>query len=203
MLLDRRTIDSTGLMFDLATGLSHDRGSGEADNGQFANVETVTCCSFACVAIRREVVDTIGELDEKMVLYFEDIDYCVRATIAGWKVLYCPISLVFHARGGVTPKSSRRVGKRAVAYRLRIMLKCYSTRNVIRYGLARVVRDVISMGAGAKNKDFEYFLSYLRSPLWNLMNLPISERRLIQSTRKVSDAAISSPKRSITKLPVQ
>jgi GT2 family glycosyltransferase len=190
--LDRRTIDSTGLVFNFKTGLSYDRGSDETDIGQFDSVEAVPCFSFATAAIKREVIEAIGFLDEKMVLYFDDIDYCVRARIAGWSVQYCPKSLVLHARGGVTPKSFTRNQRQAVAYRLRIMLKCYNSRNAIKYGLSRIAHDMISAVAGLKNSNFEYFLGYLRSPFWNLRNIPIVERRLVQSTRKVSDDALFS-----------
>jgi GT2 family glycosyltransferase len=190
--LDRRTIDSAGLIFNFRTGLSYDRGSNETDIGQFDAVQVVPCFSFACAVIKREVIDTIGLLDEKMVLYFDDIDYCVRARIAGWQVLYCPNGVVLHARGGVTPRSFTRVQRQAVACRLRIMLKCYNPRNAIKYGLLRIANDVISTVAGLKNNDFEYFLGFLRSPFWNLLNIPLVERKLVQSTRKIPDEDLFS-----------
>lgn len=190
--LDGRTIDSAGLFFNPKTGLSYDRGSGVIDSGQFDSTEIVPCLSFACAAIKREVIDKIGDLDGKMVLYFDDIDYCIRSRLAGWNVMYCPRSVVYHARGGVTPSSFTKVQSRAVAYRLRIMLKCYNSRNVIRYGLSRIARDVISMAAGVKNNDFEFFLGYFRSPVWNLLNIPLPERRLVQATRQVSDDVLFS-----------
>jgi|SRR5712692_50665 len=190
--LDGRTIDSAGLFFNPRSGLSYDRGAGVPDNGQFDTAEIVPCISFACAAIKREVIDKIGALDGKMVLYFDDIDYCIRSRLAGWNVMYCPKSVVFHARGGVTPNSFTRVQSQAVAYRLRIMLKCYNSRNAIKYGLSRVARDVMSMAAGVKNDDFEYFLGYFRSPVWNLVNIPLPERRLVQATRRVSDDVLFS-----------
>jgi GT2 family glycosyltransferase len=190
--LDGRTIDSAGLMFDFKTGLSYDRESGKPDVGQFDEVKIVPCVSFATVAIRREVLDTVGLLDEKMFLYFDDIDYSTRARIAGWRVLYCPNSVVLHARGGITPKSSNRAQRQAVAFRLRIMLKCYSPQNIMKYGLLRTFHDIISALAGLKNNDFEYFRGYLRSPFWNILNFPVVERRLVQTTRKVPDSAFFS-----------
>jgi GT2 family glycosyltransferase len=185
--LDKRTIDSAGLMFDPRSGLSFDRGAGEADEEQFNRAELVPCCSFACVAIKREVIEKVGLLDERMVLYFDDIDYCIRARIAGWEVWYCPKSVVLHSRGGVTPRSSTRLQRWAVAYRLRIMLKSYDLHNAIKYGLARVISDMMSAVAGIKNNDPEYFLGYVRSPFWNLLNLPIRERRVAQLAREATD----------------
>jgi GT2 family glycosyltransferase len=187
---DGQTIDSTGHIFDFRTGYSSDRGNGETDVGQYDHEEEVPSCCFACAAIRREIFGEIGFLDEKMILYFEDVDYCIRARIAGWRVLYCPNSVVLHVRGGVSPRLSTRWGKRAVAYRLRIMLKCYSAPNAIKYGVMRIFRDFVSMAAGIKNNDTDYFLTYLRSPTWNLLNLPYYERKLVQLTRNVLDDAL-------------
>jgi GT2 family glycosyltransferase len=185
--MDGKTIDSTGHRFDFETGYTLDRGSGEPDHGQYEEVEELASCCFACAAIRREVLQHIGLLDEKMILYFEDVDCSIRTRVAGWRVLYCPMSVVFHARGGVSPRSASPMQRRAIAYRLRIILKCYSASNVIRYGSLRVCRDLVATIAGIRNRDIQYSLSYLRSPIWNLSNPPVRERRLVQMTRKVSD----------------
>jgi hypothetical protein len=72
------------------------------------------------------------------------------------------------------------------------MLKCYNPRNAIKYGLLRIANDVISTVAGLKNNDFEYFLGFLRSPFWNLLNIPLVERKLVQSTRKIPDEDLFS-----------
>jgi GT2 family glycosyltransferase len=190
--MDEKTLDSTGHVFDFRTGFTYDRGSGETDVGQYDLVEEVASCPFACVAIRTEVVLGIGLLDQRMVMYYEDVDYCIRARAAGWRVLYCPTSVVLHVRSGLTPNSSSRIQKWAVAYRLRIILKSYERRDMVKYGASRILRDIISALAGLKNNDPEYFLGYLRSPIWNVLNIPLVERRLVQSTRKVSDDTLFS-----------
>ena len=56
--------------------------------------------SFACVLIRREVIEQIGLMDEGYFMYFDDIDYCRRARNAGWKILHYPQARVVHLRGG-------------------------------------------------------------------------------------------------------
>jgi len=190
--MDGKTIDSTGHVFDFRTGFTYDRGSGETDVGQYDLVEEVASCPFACVAIKTEVILGIGLLDQRMVMYYEDVDYCIRARVAGWRALYCPNSVVLHFRSGVTPTSSNQVQKRAVAYRLRIILKCYERRDMVKYGALRIFRDIVSAFAGLKNNDPQYSLGYMRSPIWNLLNIPLVERRLVQSTRKVSDNTLFS-----------
>jgi len=48
---------------------------------------------FFCVAIRREVFERIGMLDEAFSPGgFEDIDFCIRAKEAGWKLVQVPDS---------------------------------------------------------------------------------------------------------------
>lgn len=51
----------------------------------------------ACQLIRREVIDAIGLLDEKIFYGPEDADYCIRARKAGWNIAYLPqVSITHH-----------------------------------------------------------------------------------------------------------
>jgi N-acetylglucosaminyl-diphospho-decaprenol L-rhamnosyltransferase len=56
--------------------------------------------SFACIMIRREVIDQIGLMDEGYFMYFEDIDYSRQMRKAGWRILHYPQARVVHLRGG-------------------------------------------------------------------------------------------------------
>ncbi len=188
---DGKTIDSSGHSFDFQTALTADRGAGEHDHGQYEELQEIPSCSFACALIARKVFDEVGLLDERMMIYYEDVDLCLRGRIAGWRVLYCPRSVVYHSRGGLTPANFTSVQRKAVAYRLRIMLKCYDRKNAMVLGAARVIRDVVSSVAGIKNNDSAYSYGYFRSPFWNLFHLPIRERILAQHRRRVSDEEIA------------
>jgi GT2 family glycosyltransferase/glycosyltransferase involved in cell wall biosynthesis len=51
---------------------------------------------FFCVALRREVYEKVGDMDEQFGLgYFEDTDYCYRAARLGYK-LYCARDAFVH-----------------------------------------------------------------------------------------------------------
>lgn len=54
--------------------------------------------SFACVLLRREVIERVGLLDEGYFMFFEDSDYCRATREAGFRVHYYP-----HARAVVRP----------------------------------------------------------------------------------------------------
>jgi N-acetylglucosaminyl-diphospho-decaprenol L-rhamnosyltransferase len=50
----------------------------------------------AAIAARRELLATVGLLDEGFFLYVEDIDWALRAGQAGWEVWYVPEARVVH-----------------------------------------------------------------------------------------------------------
>ncbi|AFY77845.1 putative glycosyltransferase [Pleurocapsa sp. PCC 7327] len=73
--------------------------------------------SFACVLIRREVIERVGSMDEGYFMYFDDTDYCRRVRRAGWKILHYPYARVVHLRGGSSSvKSAIATRKRPPAY---------------------------------------------------------------------------------------
>jgi GT2 family glycosyltransferase len=55
--------------------------------------------SGSCMMIRRQVIDQIGYQDEVFFAYQEDTDYCRRARLAGWKVIYNPKAQIIHFGG--------------------------------------------------------------------------------------------------------
>lgn len=86
--------------------------------------------SFACVLIRREVIERVGLLDEGYFMYYEDVDYCRAIRSAGWRVVYWPEAHVVHLRGGTSPvKSLTAARKRRPRYyyesRSRYLAKFY------------------------------------------------------------------------------
>lgn len=53
--------------------------------------------SGACLAFRRELLETVGLLDERFFLYFEETDFCVRvARDAGLRVWFEPSARIRH-----------------------------------------------------------------------------------------------------------
>ena len=72
---------------------------------------------FACALIRREVLESVGMLDDGFFMYFEDVDFCRRAAAGGWKILHWPEAKVVHLQGAssqVTQPGGRR--RRAPRY---------------------------------------------------------------------------------------
>jgi GT2 family glycosyltransferase len=91
----------------------------------------------ACLVIRREVFDAVGLLDEGYFMYFEEVDFCLRARRAGWPCWYVPGARVVHLVGkssGVTDVAVARQ-KRRPAYWFDSRHRFFLTN----YGRARTV----------------------------------------------------------------
>jgi hypothetical protein len=73
--------------------------------------------SGASILIRQDVFTQVGLLDEKYFMYFEEVDFCLRAHGAGWECWYVPASRVIHLVGkssGVN--DAQQIRKRRPAY---------------------------------------------------------------------------------------
>lgn len=55
--------------------------------------------SGAALAIRRDLFEELGGFDEKIFMYFEDIDLCKRVRAAGRKIIYFPEEKIKHLCG--------------------------------------------------------------------------------------------------------
>ena len=60
---------------------------------------------MAVFMIPRKVLNKIGNLNHKLVMYFEDIDYCRRLKKANVPVYYCPDSEFYHHHGASSQKA--------------------------------------------------------------------------------------------------
>ena len=58
----------------------------------------------ACMFIRREVIETVGPLDEGFYLYVEDIDWAKRMHQNNWQVFYVPQAKIIHHHLAVSDK---------------------------------------------------------------------------------------------------
>lgn len=66
----------------------------------------------AAMMIRREVFEQIGFLDDDYFLYFEEVDFCLRARHAGWLAYYVPDSVVVHSQAQSTGITNQRMEQR-------------------------------------------------------------------------------------------
>lgn len=76
------------------------------DYGAVADVDEV---SGACIIARGELVCQVGGLDEGFFFNYEDVDWCRRIKLAGWRIVYLPQAQVTHLWGSSQNKVVPRV----------------------------------------------------------------------------------------------
>lgn len=72
------------------------RGIRQTDRGQFDRLEETGWATGCALFAPRHVFEAVGLLDESFELYSEDLDYCLRARAAGFRILYVPEAKVWH-----------------------------------------------------------------------------------------------------------
>jgi len=72
---------------------------------RIARVDVIVGCFMM---VRRQVLDSVGLLDERFFIYAEDIDWCKRFWKAGWQVMFFPEARAIHHRGGSSSKAPLR-----------------------------------------------------------------------------------------------
>jgi GT2 family glycosyltransferase/glycosyltransferase involved in cell wall biosynthesis len=50
----------------------------------------------ACMYVRRALIEQVGLLDERYAMAYEDVDWCLRAWQAGFRVMYFPAAQLVH-----------------------------------------------------------------------------------------------------------
>ncbi len=56
----------------------------------------VLAVTGACMYVKRELIERVGLLDEAYPMAYEDVDWCLRAWQAGFRVMYFPAASLYH-----------------------------------------------------------------------------------------------------------
>ena len=89
-------IQSAGAKIKMITGQTYLIGNKQIDNGQCDQRRDVDYVSGCCMLLRKELIQQIGLFDESYFCYWDETDYCVRASKAGFRIVYVPDARVWH-----------------------------------------------------------------------------------------------------------
>ncbi len=87
----------------------------------------------ACLMTRREILETVGLMDEQFYMYEEDMDWCLRVRNAGWKLWLLPDVSIIHLGGQTTgrPPSGRRGEKTIRPFNPRMAYELRKSRYIL------------------------------------------------------------------------
>ena len=166
------------------TGISPSGGFGEArEDGPPRDVMVV---SGACFLARRDAFRELGGLAHDLFLYYDDVNLCWRAQLAGRRVVYCPRATVTHGY-----EFSGRGGKWFLLERNRLytVLSHYEARTLALLAPLLLATEAGILAAAAGGGWLTEKLRAYAS-LWRMRRELLAQRRRVQASRRRSDAEL-------------
>lgn len=81
-------------------------GFGEEDYGQYNTAHPTPYAHGAAMLIKREALEIVGLMPECYFLYYEEIDWSMMFTRAGYEIWYDPACTVYHKESQTTGQNS-------------------------------------------------------------------------------------------------
>ena len=136
----------------------------EKDEGQYDGTAPVFWASGAAMFIRARLYHELGGLAEFFFAHQEEIDLCWRLQLAGYRVMACPASVVYHVGAGTLPRGGRKV---FLNFRNNLIMLC---RNLPWYEKLwkiplRILLDAVSAWKGLVGGDGSFFVAICQAHL--------------------------------------
>ncbi len=80
----------------------------EEDRGQYNKAQEIFWATGAAMVVKSRVYHQLNGFDDYFFAHMEEIDLCWRMQLAGYKIVCCPQSVVYHVGGGTLPKGASR-----------------------------------------------------------------------------------------------
>lgn len=75
-------------------------GVDQVDKNQYQKSKITEFTSGCAMLIKVSAWQDVGKLNEDLFLYWEDVEWCLRAQKKGWQVAYCGDSYIWHNNAG-------------------------------------------------------------------------------------------------------
>ncbi|MGB8311031.1 MAG: glycosyltransferase family 2 protein [Halobacteriota archaeon] len=172
------------------TGAGYDIGFMMEEKEDYNQPKFVGCTSGGAMLVRKDVFCKLGGFDPDYFAYFEDVDFCLRAWIAGYKIKYMPTSVVYHKFGGSFGTDSSPF-KMFLYQRNRLynIAKNFEPKNFLLATMTSMAYDVYKISQFLIYGKFTMAVSIIHGNLSFISNLRrvMKKRRVVQDARKVSD----------------
>jgi GT2 family glycosyltransferase len=169
---------------------------GEMDQGQYDRILEVLYVSSCAMLIARDAWQRTGSFDERYDGHHDDLDFCWRARVAGFRVLMTPLAQARHRGAGARGerREPHRHGPQYLAERaaLASMLKDYAALSLLWLLPLYAVIGVVRLLYLAITRRLEEAYELLSAWAWNIVHLPSTIRRRVraQSVRAAPDRSV-------------
>ncbi|MFH0826898.1 MAG: glycosyltransferase, partial [Candidatus Omnitrophota bacterium] len=154
-----------------------DRGRLEEDGKQYNKIEEVSSISNCSALYRRKAIAQAGTFDEDFNMYMEDVDMAFRLRHKGWKILFVPKSIIYHALHGTKQKSEEK--------------DYFITRNrllfIVKHYPEKLAESISGFGQIIEfsNADFQKILASISNKLFVLHGAPKAKKIMSELQKSV------------------
>lgn len=175
-------LDTAGDGFTVA-GFGFKHGWNERDSQEYSVARDVFSASGCAMMIRRSVFNAIGFFDEDFFAFGEDLDFCFRARLAGYRIRYVPNAVIEHRVRATAQKQHTHF----LYYRnlIWLVVKNYPTRLLFFHLPHILLNNALMCCRSLIRREFRV---YLRGIACAVMGLPtmMKKRRVIQQHMRIS-----------------
>jgi GT2 family glycosyltransferase len=168
----------------------------EIDQGQYDRIREVLFVSSCAMLVSRPAWSRVGPPDDRFVSGAEELDFCWRVRVAGFRVLMTPRAVAHHrsaaARGERAGSQGTKIRYERERLALASMLKNYGLLSLLWLLPLYVLQGSVRVAVMLFSRRFEDAYQVVAAWGWNVRHLPSTLRRRIrvQATRVVPDRTV-------------
>ncbi len=163
----------------------------EKDLGQYDDTAEVFWASGAAIFLRSSAYHDVGGFDPDFYAHFEEIDLCWRLKNAGYKVMVCPQSVVFHIGGTVIQYGSPDKLFLNIRNSLATLAKNLDTGKLYPYLTIRTALDWVALARFLISLDFGSVGAIIRAHFSFFLNFGAWVRKRRSNKRSIPNNQLS------------
>jgi GT2 family glycosyltransferase len=148
----------------------------ETEEHQYDEAVPIFWASGASMFVRANVYHELGGLDASFFAHQEEIDLCWRMQLAGYRIMSCPSSVVYHVGAGTLPRGGRKV---FLNFRNNLLMLCKNLpwqEKIWKLPL-RFALDAISGWKGLLSGDSQFFSAIFKAHMAVLKHLFLPRKK--------------------------
>jgi GT2 family glycosyltransferase len=181
----RDVIDGAGDVFTWAATGGR-RGHGERDVGQYDEPRAIFGACGGAALYRRKALEQVGDFDEDFFAFYEDVDWNLRAQLAGLSCRYVPTAVVYHM-GSATIGRGLSDFTRYHLWRntLWIVAKDLPASSLVRHAPHLLLGQLVNLAVALRDRKLAIWLRVWRDALRGLPRA-LRKRRAVQARRHIT-----------------
>lgn len=183
----RDIIDSAGDYIDIV-GHANNIGLGEKDGATFNLAKEVFLATGGGSLFKKKVFEKVGLFDENYFAYMEDVDFCLRAQMQGYKGWYEPKAVIYHIHKATGNRNKSNLEYLQFRNMIMTIIKDFPTALLWRnFNWLLIILVNLNTVFYLSIKGF--FWQAIKAEIYILVNLPLLLRKRfkIQKNKKVSN----------------